>query len=384
MLKAHDSVDKEASPSPRQPISWRLSDTGGLCPGCLWQRGDRRMTTRVLIVGAGAIGGVTAARLSSAGCNITVLDAHAEHVRLMCSPGLRFDELGTESQIVIDAVSSADQLTGTFDYALVYLKAPFIEVALAPLLERNLATNYVSFGNGLVQQSVTDVVGPERLIIGIVEWGATNLGPGHVRQTTVAPFVIGEVDGTITDRLVKLGEVLENAADVRLSSAIYGQVWAKLLLNSTFSGLGAITGMVYADVMEQPDGHDIAFAMWTEGHAVATALGIELDDVAGVHADRLVVRRPENVPQAEEALTQLMARLGPTKASMLQDLERGASTEVDVINGGVVREAHDVGLPAPLNQCIVDIVHACEAGTRTPGPDNLDDLRALLNQTHTH
>ena len=338
------------------------------------------MTDRVLIVGAGAIGGVTAARLTRAGCDVTVLDAHVEHARLMSDPGLLFDELGVESRVVVSAVSSADALVGPFDFALVFLKAPYIEVALTPLLERGLVEHYVSFGNGLVQQRVLEVVGPERFMVGIVEWGATNLGPGHVRQTTVAPFVVGESDGTVTDRLERLARVLEHAGDVKVSTDVYGQVWAKLLLNSTFSGLGAVSGMVYADVMREPHGHELAFALWTEGHGVATGLGVALDDVAGVHADRLVVRDESDVPGAEEALAELMARLGPTKASMLQDLERGAVTEVDVINGGVVLEASRLGLAAPLNQGVVDLVHACEAGTRSPGPDALDVLHQILVQ----
>lgn len=338
------------------------------------------MGARVLIVGAGAIGGVTAAQLVRAGQQVTVLDANREHALRLNNPGLTIDEDGTTSVVVIDAVSNASKLIGRFDFAFTMLKAPFIEAALKPLVEIGLVDTYVSFGNGLVQQRVESVVGPERLLIGIVEWGATNLGVGHVARTTTAPFVVGEIDGSISPRLSKLGESLAHAGEVRISDNIFGQVWSKLLLNSTFSGLGAVAGMVYSDVVAQPGGVDLALAVWAEGYAVALASGVVLDDVAGVHPDRLVIPDSGDQQVALEALNELMSRLGPTKASMLQDLERHALTEIDVINGGVVSQAKRVGLPAPLNHGIVEIVRECERQERKPGPTNLIDLRSLLKQ----
>ncbi len=337
------------------------------------------MTTRTLIVGAGAIGGVIAARLARAGQDVTVLDANAEHVRIMNDLGLTFDELGETSVVPITAVTDASLLVGRFDFALTPLKAPFLEAAITPLIERDLVDTYVSCGNGLVQDRVETLVGRPRLRIGIVEWGATNLGPGHVAQTTVAPFVIGEVDGTITPRVEQLRDVLLDAGEVRISEYIFGQVWSKLLLNSTFSGLGVVSGLVYADVVAQPRGKDLALRLWTEGYDVAMAAGIELDDVAGVHPDRLVVRTAADRPTAESALAELMARLGPTKASMLQDVERGARTEVDVINGGVVAQAQRLGLTAPLNARIVEMVHECEQGRRQPQVANLTELAETLS-----
>lgn len=336
------------------------------------------MAPRILIVGAGAIGGVTAARLARSGVDVTVLDANPEHVALMRDPGLVFDELGTEHVVPLDAYCTAGDLPGRFDYALVILKAPFIEAALGPLVDHDLVDTYVSFGNGLVQPRVEAVVGRQRLIVGVVEWGATNLGPGRVAQTTIAPFVIGELDGRSSDRLLDLAGAMVVAGDVRVSDNVLGQVWAKLLLNTTFSGLGAVSGLVYSDVVAQPGGVDLALALWTEGYDVATAAGIELDEVAGVHPARLVRRAGDDPTESAVALAELMELLGPTKASMLQDLERGARTEIDVINGGLVSEAYRVGIAPPLNEGIVEIVHACERGDRVPAPQNLLDLAALL------
>jgi 2-dehydropantoate 2-reductase len=332
---------------------------------------------RVLVVGAGAIGGVTAGRLTRAGRPVTVLDANAEHVELMRAPGLRFEEPDETSYVPIDAVTSADDLTGRFDFALVTLKSPYLEAALVPLVHRDLVDTYVSLGNGLVQDHVAALVGSDRLLVGTVEWGATNLGPGHVRQTTFAPFVLGETDGGYSPRLAALAETLGSAARVRVSDNVLGQVWAKLLLNSTFSGLGAVCGQTYGEVVAEPLGRAVAFALWTEGYDVARTADVVLDEVLGVDPRGLVVRDSADVPRADEALAVVMDQVAATKASMLQDLERGLPTEVDVINGGVADTARRLGLRSPLNARLVDLVHGCERAERAPGPSVLKELAEL-------
>ena len=331
----------------------------------------------VLIVGAGAIGGVTAAKMVGEMRRVSVLDADKEHVRLMRDPGLLLDELGEERRVRLPAHADPGAFENPFDFALVTLKAPHLEAALGPLVERDLAETFVSLGNGLVQDRIAGIVGGGKLIIGTVEWGATNLGPGHLAQTTRAPFVVGEPDGVTRDRTRRLAEALGTVADVRVTQNIRGQVWSKLLVNSAFSGLGAISGLLYREVVADPAGREAALAVWREGYDVGLAQGIALDEVLGVPAEALVVRDPEDRSRADEALEVAMGYAGATKASMLQDLERGAKTEVDVINGGVVEKGWEYGVQTPLNKRVVELMHAMERDERRPGPDVFEELRAL-------
>ena len=331
----------------------------------------------VLVVGGGAIGGVTAAKLTGEVRRVVVLDADREHVERLRGDGLLLDDLGDERRVVVEACADPDELGERFDFALVTLKAPYLDVALTPLVRGGLVDTYVSLGNGLVQNNVQAMVGADRLVIGITEWGATNLGAGHLAQTTVAPFVVGEVDGRSTERIERLARILGAAAEVHISHRIVGQIWSKLLLNSTFSGLGAVTGLLYRDIVSDPLGREVAYRLWTEAYDVATAIGIQLDEIVGVRPDQLVVRSCDDLSRADAALAILMNRLGATKASMLQDLERGAVTEVDVINGGVTSTAASAGIPSPLNTRIVELVHDCERGLRTPGRDTLTALATV-------
>jgi 2-dehydropantoate 2-reductase len=331
----------------------------------------------VLVVGAGAIGGVTAAKMVGGVRRVAVLDANTEHVERMRA-GLDIDVLGEERRVELEAHADPSGLEGPFDFALVTLKATHLEAALTPLVERGLVRTYVSLGNGLVQERIAGIVGAENLVWGTVEWGSTNLGPGRLAQTTRAPFVIGEPDGETRDRTRLLAEALGTVEDVRLTENIRGQVWSKLLVNSSLSGLGAVSGLLYREVMEDPEGREVALALWREGYDVGMAQGLRLEKVLGVEAESLVGRGgPEDRERVEEAIEAAMGYAGATKASMLQDLERGLKTEVDVINGAVVDRGREYGVETPVNARVVELMHAMERGERRPGRDVFGDLRAL-------
>ena len=323
----------------------------------------------VLVVGAGAIGGVTAAKMAGEVDRVAVLDANEEHVERMRGDGLVIDELGEERRVRLEAYADPAGLDGTFDFALVTLKAPHLETALGPLRDLGVVETFVSLGNGLVQERVAGIVGDGRLIWGTVEWGATNLGPGHLAQTTHGPFIIGEPDGSVRDRTRLLAGALGVVEEAHLTQNIRGQVWSKLLVNSAFSGL------LYREVVGDPDGREAALAVWREGYDVGMAQDLELEDVLGVPARSLVVRGPEDRQRADEALEVAMQQAGATKASMLQDLERGLKTEVDVINGAVVEKGREYGVETPLNARVVELMHSMERGERRPGRDVFGELR---------
>ena len=114
-----------------------------------------------------------------------------------------------------------------------------------------------------------------------------------------------------------------------------------------------------------PDGTDVALRMWREGYEVGLAQGLQPGEGAR--------RRGGGARGGDEAaLATAMEGHGATYASMLQDLERGAPTEVDVIDGAVVERAHELGLQAPANAQVVELVHAYERGELSPSPDHFE------------
>jgi 2-dehydropantoate 2-reductase len=321
----------------------------------------------VLVVGGGAIGGITAAKLAGEVRRVVVLDTNEEHVARLREPGLTIEEDGGEHTVALDAVGSADELDGEFDFALIAVKSPFHRAALEPLAESGKVTSFVTLGNGLIQDRMAEIVGLERLLSCIVEWGGTNLGPGRVVRDTTAPMVVGELDGEVRDRTRLLARCLEAVGEVRVTENLRGQIWSKLLVNSTFTGLSAVSGLRYGGVADHPDGRQAAYAVWTEGVAVGDAEGLTLEPVYGVDARALVDRD-------DAALAEMMAIAGNTKPSMLQDLEQGRDTEVDVVNGGVAQRGREHGIATPFNDRVVELVHAMERGERSPAAEELTEL----------
>jgi 2-dehydropantoate 2-reductase len=321
----------------------------------------------ILVLGGGAIGGITAAKLAGAVRRVVVLDTNAEHVAALRDPGLIFEEAGAEHTVPLEAVTSAGELDGEFDFALIAVKSPFHRAALEPLAATGKIESFVSLGNGLIQDRMGEIVGADRLLACIVEWGGNNLGPGRVVRDTIAPMVVGELDGEERDRTRLLAQCLEAVGAVRLTPNMRGQIWSKLLVNSSCTGLSAVSGLRYGGVADHEDGRRALYEIWAEGVAVAEAEGIELDEVLDVQPHELVERD-------DAALDRLMAIAGNTKPSMLQDLEQGRATEVDVVNGGVAERGRAHSIPTPFNDRVVEVVHAMEEGERSPAPEELTEL----------
>ena len=324
----------------------------------------------VLVVGAGAIGGITAAKMTVAVRRVAVLDANEEHVARMRDPGLVWEEAGAEHERVLEAYTDPAQIEGEFDFALVGVKAAYHQAALEPLVERGIARAYVSMGNGLIQDRMAGIVGEGKLLACLVEWGGSNVAPGRLVRDTLAPFVVGELDGEVRDRTRAVAAALETVDEVRLTDNIRGSIWSKLLINSTFTGLSAVSGLRYGGVGEHPEGRQVAYGIWTEGYDVGMAEGLELEQVLGIHPRDLVVRESSDRDRAEGAVGVLMELAGNTRPSMLQDLEQGRATEVDVVCGGVVERGRAHGIPTPLNEGVVELVHSMERGERSPSPDS--------------
>jgi 2-dehydropantoate 2-reductase len=307
---------------------------------------------RILVVGGGAIGGITAAQMQS---DVVVLDANVEHVARLRDPGLVYEQQGVAHTVVLDAISGIDELDGDFDFALIAVKSPLHQEVLERLVARGGIDTFVSLGNGLIQDRIESIVGKGNLLACVVEWGGSNVGPGRLVRDSLGGFMIGELDGSDSERSRVLARCLEPVGHVRITPNVRGMIWSKLLINSTFTGLSAVSGLRYGGVAEQ--GRDAVFALWAEGVAVADAQGLELELI---HVD------PHHFD--ETALAEYMKEGGSVRPSMLQDLEAGRATEVDVVNGGVASRGREFGVPTPCNDRVVELVHSMERGERSPDP----------------
>jgi 2-dehydropantoate 2-reductase len=316
---------------------------------------------RICIFGAGAIGGLMAARLAAKGdADVTVI-ARGPHLAAMQSDGLRLRSDGLEIVTRPRCVATAAE-AGPQDYVVVTLKAhslPGAAVQMQPLLGPDTAVVGAVNGvpwwyfhgiggahDGRIVESVdpggavTRLLPPARAIGCIVYPAAEVVEPGVIEHTYGDRFSLGEPDGSRSPRAQRLSEALIAAgfkAPVR--PRIRDEMWVKLWGNLAFNPISALTTATL-DVLVADDGQrGVARAMMLEGQRVAEALGIRF----AIDVDKRIAGAAE---------------VGAHRTSMLQDLERGRPMEIEALLGAVVELADLVGEPASTCRTVLALVRA--------------------------
>jgi len=302
---------------------------------------------RVCVVGCGAVGSLFAANLAQLDdVEVWAYDLDEAHVAAIRESGLRLTGAG---EVVgrMEATSDAAALPPC-DFGIVAVKSMHTGAALA-------ATAH-AFVGGAAVCSVQNGVGNEEAIAAHVERvirGTTFpaghiVEPGHVHwdvkgDTTIGPFEPRPASIEDCERLAEActrsGMPTAALADAR------GPQWRKLIFNAATNPVGALSGLTHGGVCERPDLRRLVSALVDEGKAVAAAQGIELD----ADPEELI----DYAARKEVAYDH--------KASMLQDVEARRQTEIDYLNGGIVRFGQEHGVPTPLNRAIVALVKGLEA-----------------------
>ncbi len=308
---------------------------------------------RVLVVGAGAVGSVLGGFLARSGHDITLL-GRAWHLDAVRHEGLRISGLWGEHRVtkLSLAVRPEDVAAEpTFDWIFVCVKSHQTAGAVAQLSAwLGPKTLVCAFQNGLGNyELLLQVVPGERLALGRVIFGA-ELEPGHVRVTVSADEVlIGSPDARFPgERSAALAaEFQESGVPALATVTIFTALWAKMLYNCALNGLSALLEAPYGKLLEQPAAKRLMGAVIEEAYRVAAGRGIRLEP-----------------SDAGAYLAMLFTRLIPDTAghdsSMLQDLRRGRVTEIESLNGAIVRLGREVGVPTPVNALVARLVHAKE------------------------
>ena len=332
---------------------------------------------RIAFMGAGAIGGITGAFMSKAGEDVTLVDTSAEHVEKVNTDGLRvIGELG-EHTVKVPAVTP-DKLEGTFDLVFLAVKAVDTDNAIEAVRGyMSEEAPVVSLQNGINEEHVAELIGKERTIGASTHYAATFEAPGLVNKTSHGGYVVGELDKRITDRVVEIGRLLGLVEKTEVTDNIWGHLWSKLLINVCTNSFGALTGQLFGEFVIEDVGKKLFGALYTESHDVAVKQGVRLVKLVGVlDPEFLVVRSEEDGPRVAPVLDIVGGpeQYGKMKSSMLQDLERGRKTEIDFLNGYIVKKGREAGVPTPVNEAIVEMVKEVEAGEREISPKNLEEI----------
>jgi 2-dehydropantoate 2-reductase len=331
--------------------------------------------SKLLVVGVGAIGGITAGFLSRAGYDLQVVDKNPEIVNKIRSDGIHVYGQRTDFKVRLAAATNIGGLSEKKDLVFLATKAtalPTVAEDIRPVLKDTSAV--VSLQNGICEEIIASVVGVEATIGCVVGWGATMHNPAELEMTSTGDFLIGRIDRKEDSRLESIKDILGAVAPAQISFNIMGHLYAKLIINSCITTLGAVCGLYLGDMLSRGKIRNIFIGIIREAMAVANALNLRVEPVAKLDFYSFLKGQGRMADLKRHALIRLIGfKYRRLKSSSLQSLERGERTEIDSFNGYIALKGKVVGIETPLNEFLTSLVKQIEAGSRKITPANFDD-----------
>ena len=337
---------------------------------------------KIIVVGAGAIGGVVGGLLAKAGCDVTLLDVAAEHVKAMRENGLTLVLTDGSREVIPVKAATVDEYIADCKEApqciLLCVKGQFTETALAPFVPLMDENSFViSIQNGLNEYKIAEMVGKERTVSGFVNIFSDYLEPGVINYGGEGALVIGEMDGSMTPRMDLIRKEFKGIDQLEISDNVLGYLWAKLgyamvLIATT------LTNETMADCIDDPRYRDMFIELSAETYEVATKEGFKLPEFDDYIPDLIYPRENRDPAKLSHMLDVHVARLrGYTKvhSGFWRDLVvRKRKSEISVFEDPIRECAAKHGVEIPLTDLTLKMFHELEEGTRPFTMDNLDIL----------
>jgi 2-dehydropantoate 2-reductase len=304
---------------------------------------NKKKETSLLIVGSGAMACLFAARFSAAGIPATMLASWTEGLEALNKYGVRVAGSGNKEQAFpVQAIQDPNEARGVHS-ALVLVKSWQTARAAAQLFNC-LSKDGVALTlqNGIGNREIlAQNLGAQRVALGVTTLGATLLGPGRIRPAGDGVISLGIHSrlAPLADMLRKAGLVVESAPDPDVL------LWGKLVINAAINPLTALLGVPNGELLKRPTARAMLVTLAREAAAVAVANGIHLP-----------------YPDPAGAVETIARRTASNHSSMLQDVSRGAPTEIDAICGAIVRAGEQVDVPTPVTRTMWQLVKALVSG----------------------
>jgi 2-dehydropantoate 2-reductase len=301
----------------------------------------------ILIAGAGALGSLLGARLARSAENVVLFSRNEDHVRAINASGITVEEMdGTRASVRVPALSDPEKLPADPDLVLVLSKS-YDTRKVAQAVQRRCGSKpvYLTLQNGVGNwQQIAEVVARESVLAGITAQGATFLGPGEVRHGGDGTTYVGELEGDATRRVEEITEVFSRAGlPAEATGKTQELIWRKLMVNVGINAVTALSRVRNGWIAENEDARSLCGSAVLEASEVARRLDIPVD--------RDILDRVLAVARATAG----------NISSMNQDLSRGKPTEVEAINGAVVRWANSLDMDVPVNWTLTRLIRLHEA-----------------------
>ena len=335
------------------------------------------MSDPLLIWGAGAIGGTIGAHLARAGHDVLLVDSAPEHVAAMRERGLIIEgPLTNFTQKV--AAATPEEVKGRFNRIVLSVKAHHTETAARQLAPHLAEGGYVaSFQNGLNEFVIGRVVGLPNVVGAFINFGADYMEPGRILFGGRGACVLGELDGSITQRLTALHTLLQTDFEpgAITTDNILGYLWGKLGYGALLFAT-ALTDDSIADVLDDAASRDVLTRIAREVMTVAAAKRIAPQGFNGFEPAAFAPGGSDAaIAESMAVMVAHNRKSAKSHSGIWRDLAvRKRRTEVDAQLGPVVEEGAAVGVPTPCNARLIAMIHEIEDGTRQLDRANLTEL----------
>ena len=345
------------------------------------------MAKRVAIMGAGAVGSYLGAFLTREGHDVTLVDGWGEHVNMMKEGGLRVSGTQGEFTAGVNALHLGEiqSVREPFDVTFLSVKSYDTEWA-SHFIKRFVAPAGVVVGaqNCMNDALIASVVGYQRYVGAIISTIAVALWePAHVhrggqtgRSRGHDVFRIGELHGRVTPRVQELAEMLSCIDGAHATSNLWGERWSKLSHNSSTNPVTSMTGLGSQSVAQSPRARMIQVHIVKEAVEVGQAQQYDIEPLFGLPADVWAQADRGDVFEELDAKFQPKPDAADWRSSMAQDVTKGRPTEIEYMNGYIVQQGREIGVPTPINAAIVEVVKEIEAGSAEPDPANVERVLA--------
>lgn len=352
----------------------------------------------IAILGGGGVGGYLGARLAEAGLRVTLFDGWQENIDHVRRHGFALGEVGAaQADIVYADIRPMSDLAGRapgdpFDLCLVAVKSYDTEGAVRAMLP-HMAEDacFVSVQNGINETALADIVGDRRVLGCVCARISVELtGPGAIRRSTPrgaadlpAVFRIGKIDGAVTPRLEEIVALIAHADTAIATGNLIGERWSKLCVNAMRNPVSAVTGLGGNGMDKDPLARRVVIDLGAQAARIGLALGYELESIGGI-PPQLLKRVAEGSAAARSEVDAILVnasagegRADTQRPSMSQDVRRRRKTEIDHINGLVVRKGNELGLPVDCHEAMVALVEEIERGEIAESVENLRRVPAI-------
>ena len=301
---------------------------------------------KIAVVGPGAMGCLIAGFLKvKTKEDVWLLDKYEERAGRIKNNNIKIEGASGAHQVKIDATSSAKEI-GLCDLVIVCVKSYSTEEACKDIKELvGEDSDVLTLQNGIGNvQILNDHFGAEKVIAGVTNHGATLLGVGHTRHAGKGDTIIGVSSGKLSGALKDVSAILSKAGfETKISKDIDSVIWSKLIINVGINALTAITRLNNGKLIEYEESRALLRS------AVQEAVKI-------VKRKRIKLAYDDPIQKAES----VCKATGSNVSSMLQDVLNKKRTEIDFINGAIVRQGKSLGIPTPVNEALTNLVKTIE------------------------